>query len=282
MGNLRSRRNLGFSLVELLIGLGILGILLSLAMPMFADWMRNTRLRNQADAVLSGVQLARAEALRRNAYVRFQLVSANTALTMDNTCTVLDTSTAGANLWVVSEGDPTTRCGNELLVVDNTAPTGPKQVALYGPYAAAVNGPNLLVKGVRDGRQDEMQTQLTLYRMQNGAPPTWPIFTPNEGPAICFSPTGQLTRYDNTTGRCVTSKNPGTTWTVRASINFDPPAGAGLPTCAPAGTTRCLRVTVGAGGESRLCDRSIPSAYPPLASVAAEAAAALDTRRCPW
>jgi len=65
----------GVTLIEMLIGLAVLGLLLTLAVPSFRVWMQNTQIRNAADAVLNGMQLARAEAIRRNKLVQFALTS---------------------------------------------------------------------------------------------------------------------------------------------------------------------------------------------------------------
>jgi type IV fimbrial biogenesis protein FimT len=83
----------GFSLVELIVGMAILGVLLAIAMPAFSNWLRNARVRTAAESVQNGLQLARAEAVRRNTTIRFQLVD-----TADDSCAL---STAGPN-WVVS------------------------------------------------------------------------------------------------------------------------------------------------------------------------------------
>jgi type IV fimbrial biogenesis protein FimT len=53
----------GVTLVEVLIGLAVIGVLLSLALPNFATFLRNTEIKNAAETTLSGLNLARAEAL---------------------------------------------------------------------------------------------------------------------------------------------------------------------------------------------------------------------------
>ena len=63
----------GFTLIELMIGLVVLAVLVGLGVPSFMVWMQNTQIRNAADAVLNGVQLARSEAIRRNKLVTFTL-----------------------------------------------------------------------------------------------------------------------------------------------------------------------------------------------------------------
>lgn len=96
----------GMSLVELAIGLVIIGSLLALAAPSYTAWIHNTKIRTTAEAILNGLQLARTEAVRRNAQIRFNLTDTLTA-----TCVV---SASGAN-WIVSFDDPSGLCTNGLL-----------------------------------------------------------------------------------------------------------------------------------------------------------------------
>jgi len=56
-----------------MLALGILGILIMLALPNLASWIQNTQLRTAAEGMHAGLMFARAEALRRNTVVRFQL-----------------------------------------------------------------------------------------------------------------------------------------------------------------------------------------------------------------
>lgn len=66
-------KHLGFSLVELMIGIAILAILAGLAMPSFQTWIRNSQIRNAAESITNGLQRARAEAVARNTNVAFAL-----------------------------------------------------------------------------------------------------------------------------------------------------------------------------------------------------------------
>jgi len=92
----------GFSLIELIVGMAILGILMSIGIPAFSDWMRNARVRTTAESVLNGLQLARAEAVRRNTTVGLYLVTNTT-----NSCELItaNESTAGVP-WIVSVNSP--------------------------------------------------------------------------------------------------------------------------------------------------------------------------------
>lgn len=68
---MRSQR--GLTLIEIAIALLLLGILSTLAVPAFQHWIQNTNIRNGAEAIQNGMQLARAEAVRRNMPVQLVL-----------------------------------------------------------------------------------------------------------------------------------------------------------------------------------------------------------------
>lgn len=66
----------GVSLIELMIGIAIVSLLLVMGAPSFSLWMQNTQTRAAAESILNGLQIARTEAVRRNANVRFSLTDA--------------------------------------------------------------------------------------------------------------------------------------------------------------------------------------------------------------
>ena len=67
------RRQRGLSSIELMMGVAIMAILLAGGLPSFQAWIQGMRLRATAESVISGLQIARAEALKRNARVRLTL-----------------------------------------------------------------------------------------------------------------------------------------------------------------------------------------------------------------
>ena len=65
----------GFTLIEFMITLTIIGIALTLAAPAYWEWIQNTQIRSATESMMVGIKLARAEALKRNASVCFQLMT---------------------------------------------------------------------------------------------------------------------------------------------------------------------------------------------------------------
>jgi type IV fimbrial biogenesis protein FimT len=63
----------GVGLIEVMIGLAIVAVLISLAVPGFRSFIQNSHVRNAADAIQNGLNFARAEAVRRNTNVQFRL-----------------------------------------------------------------------------------------------------------------------------------------------------------------------------------------------------------------
>ena len=120
----------GFTLIEMLVAVTVLGLMLMATMPSATSWVRNLRLRALSESVLSGLQLARAEAVRRNTLVSFWLVNQSDPSVMDNSCTLSSTGTA----WVVSLDNPAGKCD---VATSNT--TTPRIVASRGAAQGAAN-----------------------------------------------------------------------------------------------------------------------------------------------
>ena len=79
-------RQRGFTLIEILIALSLIAILSIKAVPAYQHWIRNTQIRNGAEAKLNGMQLARAEAVRLNAQVQV-VVGPDTSWAVSNAVT---------------------------------------------------------------------------------------------------------------------------------------------------------------------------------------------------
>ena len=81
----------GFTIIELMITLAIIGVLVSAALPSFKQMMQNYQARVAAESVSNGLSRARAEAVSKNVSVYFAL-GAGTSWTVDYVVTPGPTS----------------------------------------------------------------------------------------------------------------------------------------------------------------------------------------------
>jgi type IV fimbrial biogenesis protein FimT len=97
----RMDRSAGFTLVEMMIAVVIVAIMLAIGVPSFRTFIHNAQIRTAAESMQAGLQLARSEALRRNARVTLWLV---------NDLSAACVRTNAGNSWVVSMENPTAKC----------------------------------------------------------------------------------------------------------------------------------------------------------------------------
>ncbi len=65
----------GFTLIELMVGIAIISMLLLFMIPSMAAWMQSSQIRSATESIQGALQLARAEAVRRNTPVEMVLTS---------------------------------------------------------------------------------------------------------------------------------------------------------------------------------------------------------------
>jgi type IV fimbrial biogenesis protein FimT len=191
-------RQRGLNLVEVMIAITVIGMLVALAAPSFSEWLQNQQIRAAAEATLNGLQVARSEAVRRNAQVRFQFVS-----DLTSSCSL----TTSALNWVVSLGDPSGKCN---VTVDAT-PAGP----VIQSRAAAATSPNVQVAITPPG----------------GAPPSTAVtFTPL-GSVVTQNSDGSLPITQ------INVNNPSITSGAARPLRVVITAGGSVRMCDPAVTT---------------------------------------------
>jgi type IV fimbrial biogenesis protein FimT len=133
-----NKRASGFTLIELLITLAVMALLFMLGLPSMNTWLQNQQLRTSAEGIQAGLQLARAESLRRNVPVRFQFVD-----TLTSACVPFDKATN----WIVSVNDPTGKCN--VAESDPSAEiTDPTALIMIQKRSGAEGSPNAAVVAV--------------------------------------------------------------------------------------------------------------------------------------
>lgn len=212
-----SHSETGFSLLELMVGLAIMILLFMMGVPSFKSWIQNAQIRTATEAIQNGLSLARAEAVRRNTQVRFQLTT-----TVDNNCAL---TTASGN-WVVSLDDPTSKCAgailNEAYPVNDTVNNPPPRIIQERP--ANEGAANAVVAS----------NEVTAA---GGA-----VATPVYNGSITFNGTGRISATP-------ASVNAGNS----VQIDITNPVVGG--SCKSAGgNMRCLRVVISSGGMIRSCN----------------------------
>ncbi|WP_421189491.1 type IVa pilus pseudopilin TppE [Aeromonas enteropelogenes] len=97
----------GFSLVELMVTIALVSLLLTLGVPSFNSLLRSMTLNTQANNFVAAINLARSEAIRRNAAVTLSASAEN--LTQHHW-------EAGWQIWV--DGNGNGRLDNDELLRD--------------------------------------------------------------------------------------------------------------------------------------------------------------------
>jgi len=122
-----------------MVAVALFGVLATLAVPAYRAMIQNNQIRNAAESIQTGIQLARAEAVKSNASVQFALVGTNSAWTVG--CqTVTANCPAIIQNRVVGEGSSTNITVTPAIVAD----TGPYVFSSLGvlvsPSPTAANG----------------------------------------------------------------------------------------------------------------------------------------------
>ncbi len=227
----------GFNFLEMLIVLAIAGTVMAIAVPDLQSMIVSARTRGVADSIQSGLLLARSEAIKRNALMRFQLVS-----TMTSACA----TTATSRLWVVTQftgattpsntrGEPWGRChiaGYSPPDQEEPCPTTPAYVvdtAATPPTAASCTADPFIA--YKSSTETAANIDVAATPASVGA---------LSGFVITFGPLGQLVaNFDGTTTQAATA----------ATIAVGPSVGV---------AGRRYRVTVSANGSIRLCNPDLP------------------------
>ncbi|MEO8057728.1 MAG: GspH/FimT family pseudopilin [Burkholderiales bacterium] len=100
---LKRRRHSGFTLIEIMVTLVIVALMVFMALPSMTTYFQNSKIGSAAQAYATGMQVARAEAIRRNLPVEFVLTDSDvTASNIEN----LAAPAANGRNWLVRVFNP--------------------------------------------------------------------------------------------------------------------------------------------------------------------------------
>lgn len=98
----KARRVGGFTLIEVMITVAVLGIVVAIAAPSFSSSIKNNRMASVASEIRGGLQYARAEGVRRGGGVRVSAISSDIS--------------NGLRVWI-DDGDDVFQDGEELRIL---------------------------------------------------------------------------------------------------------------------------------------------------------------------
>ena len=122
------RRQRGFTVVELMVTLSIVGILVAAAAPGYQDWVATTRLNSHTNEFVTALHYARSEAVKRNVAVSVCKSSSGTS------CATTSTWAQGWMVFVDLDGSGTYTSGETILRVHEKLTGG---TTLIGETAVA-------------------------------------------------------------------------------------------------------------------------------------------------
>jgi type IV fimbrial biogenesis protein FimT len=156
----RAKRASGFTLLEMIVTMGIFAVLVALAVPTMRTWISNAKVRAVSDALQNGLRLAQSESLRRSRQVTFELT---------NNAAAPFTAVASGKYWAINT-IPSMTDGTETFtfVESGVLAAVGSNVTVTGPAAVCFNSVGRLVSN----------TSTAVTTATGGASCTLPASTP--------------------------------------------------------------------------------------------------------
>lgn len=185
------KRQRGMTLIELMIGVAIVAVLLMTGIPSFNLWIQSTQNRAMAESVLNGLQLARAEAVRRNALVRFSFTDANGLVAWNVGCfTVTTDCPATIQQRLSNEGALNARVGVSSTEIPIPTPAGHFSTAIAAGSGVADGDAGVTFNGVGRVYSVNIGSDITRVDITNSAVSTARRYV------LTISPGGQIRMCD--------------------------------------------------------------------------------------
>jgi type IV fimbrial biogenesis protein FimT len=127
----RPRSASGFTLLEIMIVVAIMGVLLAAGMPSLGAYMNNSKIQASAQSLISGFQQARAEAVRRNLNVTITLTS-------DSIDQTTPTASATGKNWIITAPSPTDSSLSVIVGAKSSAEGSADKITVNGGVGAII------------------------------------------------------------------------------------------------------------------------------------------------
>jgi type IV fimbrial biogenesis protein FimT len=101
----------GFTLIELMVTIGVAGVLAGIAIPSFKSTIQNNRLTTSANELVTALNLARSEAVKRGLSVTVRKVDSNSSTNLSSTANWED----GWDVFTDADSDGNFESGDVLI-----------------------------------------------------------------------------------------------------------------------------------------------------------------------
>jgi type IV fimbrial biogenesis protein FimT len=209
-------RRRGFTIVELMIGLVIFGVLITLGLPSMRAYSTNSKILALAQSYQASVQQARGHAVLINSNV--DIVLTNVAALPTN---VAATASATGPNWIVR------------VQPNPDAPPPVSPITASNP-ATVLADAYVFVEG-RGGSDDTSAASVAAVDI-NSSVGTLGGVTYDDAKLVTFSGLSNASSLSKS-----------------AAVRFSASTASGMA-CAPTGPIRCLMVVIAPGGQSKVCD----------------------------